>query len=87
MVNIFGFATAPTLYNGILPYATVINNDFGDFATYDTTVGNHGSIAAFTGYLPTFVGANASSTVQISTAITLTSNTTVNALDLLAQAR
>ena len=78
--NTFSFTTAPTTYGnngGIIPYATVINNDFGDFATYDTA---NGSIAAFTAYVSSIALAGPGDTVKESTPETLTSSKTINGL-------
>src|SRR5262249_6508245 len=67
---------APTLTNGILPYATI---NAADFATHS---GHGSSLAAFTGYATTLSGATSSTNVKLTDpgSFSLTGATNVNSL-------
>ncbi len=89
--NTFTFNTAPATSgqvstssaavgaaSGIIPYAMVINNDFGDFATIDPN--NNNSIAAFAAYVPSIALAGPHDIVKESTPETMTGGKTIAGL-------
>ncbi|MFA6564783.1 MAG: autotransporter-associated beta strand repeat-containing protein [Verrucomicrobiia bacterium] len=77
MSNVLRFATAPTLVNGILPWATINQTNF---ATYNS--GTINSLSNYTAYQTAASGWSSTDNVRQNVGFTATTNMTINSLNM-----